>query len=257
MNQYIDWPATGIHEDKHGYYADLSVKGVAQRFRWIKSGKFMMGSPEKEKDRSNDETQHEVTLTRGYWLADTTCTQAFWQKVMGENPSHFKGPEKPVERVSWEDAMKFISQLNEFRPDITARLPTEAEWEYACRAGTTTPFSFGEDISTDQVNYNGNYPYRGSKGKYRETTIDVKQLPCSPWGLYEMHGNVWEWCMDWYGDYDISQAINPTGAKRAQGRVWRGGSWRIFARDCRSAQRDHYSPGVRNDFVGVRLALGH
>ncbi len=253
----MDWPETGIHEDKYGHYADLRVKGVTQRFRWIKPGKFMMGSPENEKYRGSNEVQHEVTLTRGYWLADTTCTQAFWLKVMGENPSNFKGLEKPVEEVSWEDAMKFISQPNEFRPDITARLPTEAEWEYACRAGTTTPFSFGEDISTDQVHYDGNYPYKGSKGKYREDTVEVKELPCNAWGLYQMHGNIREWCMDWYGSYEKTQAIDPTGPKSAQDRVLCGGLWYSDAKGCRSAARYSDVPDERLFFIGFRLALGH
>jgi formylglycine-generating enzyme len=142
-------------------------------------------------------------------------------------------------------------------PGLEARLPTEAEWEYACRAGTTTPFSFGEDITPDQVNYDGNYPYHGSqKGRYRGETVEVASLPANPWGLYEIHGNVWEWCQDWYGAYPEGPVTDPTGPATGVRRVLRGGSWFSPGRSARSAFRTLYEPGIPDDLFSCRLALG-
>ena len=162
----------------------------------------------------------------------------------------------PVEQVSWDDIQKFLIELNKL-PDLNARLPSEAEWEYACRAGTTTPFSFGDNITPEQVNYDGNNPYNnGEKGLYREKTVPVKSLPPNDWGLYEMHGNVYEWCNDWYGDYSSEAVINPTGAIEGASRVLRGGSWSRSARYARSAYRHHGTPVFRNRYFGFRVALG-
>ncbi|MCI0734135.1 MAG: formylglycine-generating enzyme family protein, partial [Methylococcaceae bacterium] len=198
--------------DENGIYAVFRFRNVAQTLRWIPPGSFRMGSPENEPERSDDETPHEVVLTRGFWLADTTCTQALWEAVMGDNPSYFKGRDRPVETVRWEDTQAFLEKINSGVPGLALRLPTEAEWEYACRAGTATPFWFGGQIAPEQVNYNGNYPYAGgAKGRYRQETVAVKSLPCNPWGLYEMHGNVWEWCQDWYGGYDVEGIVDPAG----------------------------------------------
>ena len=248
-------------QDGFGLYMDLNYRGVRQRFRWILPGTFLMGSPEHEAEREpwgGDETQHWVTLTHGFWLADTACTQALWQVVMGENPSHFTGdPGLPVENVSWLYVQQFIERLNALFPDLQAKLPSEAQWEYACRAGTQTPFAFGGNVTPEQVNYDGNYPYAGgSKGLYRGKTVPVKSLPPNPWGLYEMHGNVWEWCADWYGDYPREAVIDPIGPSQGDGRVGRGGSWRDSARDARSAIRDRYVPDRRYDYLGFRLAPG-
>jgi formylglycine-generating enzyme required for sulfatase activity len=235
----------------------LTYRGVRQAFRWLPPGRFLMGSPEDEHARENDELQHEVILTRGFWLAETACTQALWQAVMGQDPSHFKGERRPVEQVSWNDAQDFIARLNGAVPGLKARLPTEAEWEYACRAGTTTPFSFGEDITPEQVNYNGDYPYRGgNKGLSRGETVEVASLPANPWGLYEMHGNVLEWCQDGYGNYPEGPVTDPTGPATGGRRVLRGGSWIIYGRNARSAYRIRIEPGNRLDFYGFRLALG-
>ncbi|MBE2295280.1 MAG: formylglycine-generating enzyme family protein [Phycisphaerales bacterium] len=244
-------------EDPCGLWQSLTYRSVRQAFRWLPPGQFLMGSPENEHDRGSDEFQHEVTLTRGFWLAETACTQALWQAVMGKNPSQFKGERRPVEQVSWNEVQEFIKRLNDVVPGLTARLPTEAEWEYACRAGTTTPFSFGEDITPEQVNYDGQYPYRGSKkGLSRGETVEVASLPANPWGLYEMHGNVWEWCQDQYGDYSQGPVIDPTGTETGGRRVLRGGSWLDDGRLVRSAYRPRHDPGFRLDFIGFRLALG-
>ncbi len=217
-----------------------------------------MGSPEGEVDRGDNEAQHEVTLTRGYWLADTACTQALWQAVMGDNPSAFNNdPANPVEQVSWDDVQTFLDRINELMHGLAAGLPSEAQWENACRAGMTTPFSFGENIRPEQVNYHGHSPYAdGKQGLYREHTVPVKSLPSNPWGLYEMHGNVSEWCADWYGDYPGGPQIDPFGPPGGAKRVLRGGSWYGFGRYCRAADRYGFGPDLRESLIGFRLAPG-
>jgi formylglycine-generating enzyme required for sulfatase activity len=156
-------------EDRHGLWMAFRYRDVRQCLRWIAPGEFQMGSPESEAERYDNETQHQVILTQGYWLADTVCTQALWQAVLGDNPSHFKGEDRPMENVNWNDAQRFIARLNELVPGGGFRLPTEAEWEYACRAGTRMAFWFGDQITPEQVNYDGNNPYVGGrKGKYRK-----------------------------------------------------------------------------------------
>ncbi|WP_211206989.1 formylglycine-generating enzyme family protein [Thiothrix nivea] len=259
-------PPGDIGMDDYGLYADLPISNIPQRFRWIEPGTFLMGSPESEPERwAERETQHQVTLTQGFWLADTTVTQAQWQAVMGNNPSNFKdAPNNPVEQISWNDAQAFIKKLNQQTPGLQAKLPTEAEWEYACRAGTITPFSFGDNITPEQVNYAGNYPHAGGKkGLYRKQTVLVKSLPSNPWGLYEMHGNVWEWCQDvWQEKLPAEPVTDPKGVaggdkEAGVGRVLRGGSWDSVGWYCRSASRSWSSPGFRHNALGCRLALGH
>ena len=248
----------------YGVYADLTLETLhgraTQRLRWIEPGRFLMGSPEDEPERFDDEgPQHWVTLTRGYWLADTACTQALWQAVMGDKPSHFTGdPERPVELVDWRRVQDFLRALEALLPCVLADLPTEAEWEYACRAGTATPFSFGATITPEQVNYHGNSPYvSGAKGLYRESTVPVKSLPANPWGLYEMHGNVWEWCADGQRDYTPDPVDDPTGPLVGdyQPRVVRGGSWYDLARLARSAYRHRLEPDLVRSYQGFRLCL--
>lgn len=263
--------------DSYGLYADLEIKGITQRFRWIEPGTFLMGSPPDEAGREpheslkGAETQHHVTLTQGFWLADTTVTQALWQAVMGNNPSHFNGAvtigdksiyvdgaNHPVEKVNWEDAQAFIAALNGMVADLGARLPTDAQWEYACRAGTSSVFSFGDNITPEQVNYDGNYPYaNGKKGLYRQKTVPVKSLPANPWGLHEMHGNVWEWCQDWWQqEIPAEPVIDPEGLEAGVLRVVRGGSWNNGGRDVRSAFRYGNDPAERLSDLGFRLVLG-
>jgi hypothetical protein len=252
-----NWTAP-FGEDDIGFYVDVPIKNLVQRFRWIKAGEFLMGSPPDEPERWNGETQHKVTLTQGYWLADTACTQALWQAVTGENPARFKEDlNNPVEQVSWNAVQIFIDKLNQLIPNLNACLPTEAQWEYACRAGTTTPFSFGDNITPEQVNYDGDNPYNNAeKGLYRGKTVAVKSLPPNAWGLYEMHGNVYEWCNDWFGDYPTKEATNPTGATDGTNRVLRGGSWGSLGWSTRSAYRNRFEPAFSSDSIGFRFALG-
>jgi formylglycine-generating enzyme required for sulfatase activity len=185
-------------------------------------------------------------------------TQAQWQAVMGYNPSYFKGDDRPVEKVSWGDCQEFCLIHLAARDGKRYRLPTEAEWEYACRAGTTTPFSFGETISTDQANYDGNYTYgKGKKGTYRQQTTMVGSFPPNAWGLFDMQGNVWEWCQDGYGPYPLRGNEDPL-LKDGLPRVLRGGSWDYYPRGCPPASRNWVAPGGRfngRKTFGCRVVL--
>ncbi len=258
-------------EDHYGFWQAFIYKDVRCVFRWIDAGTFLMGSPKNEVDREpwGKETQHKVTLTQGFWIAETAVTQALWQAVMGDNPSRFSDDlNNPVEQVSWDDCQKFIATLSPLlhqspfsqalKSELHLRLPFEAEWEYACRAGNQTPFSFGENISPDQVNYNGEYPYhKAEKGEYRGETVKVASLPCNAWGLYEMHGNVWEWCEDYYqSDLGSGDVTNPAGATESSERVVRGGSWDNYGKRVRSALRGLNSPDIRGNYLGLRLVVG-
>jgi formylglycine-generating enzyme len=247
---------TGI--DTRGLWAEFTVGDQVQRLRWIEPGSFWMGSPDTEKGRGSDEQRHRVTLTQGFWMADTACTQGLWQAVMGDNPSKFTGEgRRPVEQVSWDDVtQRFLPELNRQVAGLQAVLPTEAQWEYACRAGSETPFCIGEQITPQRVNYDGNHPYAGgAKGEYREKTVVVKSLPPNDWVLYEVHGNVFEWCADVYGPYPSSDVTDPTGIPSAGSRVLRGGSWNDSARWCRAAHRDRYQRDYRNGSIGFRLCV--
>ncbi|MEZ5478712.1 MAG: SUMF1/EgtB/PvdO family nonheme iron enzyme [Thiolinea sp.] len=236
-------------DDQYGHYADLNYQGIIQRFRWIKPGTFLMGSPPDEPERYGDETQHQVTLSKGFWLADTTVTQALWESVMGNNPSHFKGnPTKwPVERISWNDCQEFIRKLNQQANNLSVNLPSEAEWEYACRASTETPYYFGNII----------VPHQANVGQEIGKTVAVKSYPANAWGLYDMHGNVWEWCQDSYAEYSSDKLIDPQGQQDGKLRVLRGGSWGDISRNCRSAIRSRESADGSNRGYGFRLALSH
>ena len=215
-----------------------------------------MGSPETEEGRNPErETQHQVTLSQGYWLADTTCTQKLWQAVMGDNPSNFKGDSNPVEQVSWNDIQKFLQQINKQQPELELRLPTEAEWENACRAGTETTFHFGgkDELNLDKANYSGKWGDLNYNGKAKP----VKSYPPNQWGLHEMHGNVLEWCEDWYGEYPSEPVVDPQGSESGANRLLRGGSWFFYGRHCRSAYRFKDRPDIRRDNIGFRFVRGH
>ncbi len=213
-----------------------------------------MGSPHDQPQRREDETLHWVTLTRGFWMSIYPVTQAQWEGRMHDNPSRFRGDDLPVERVQWRDVLAFCRALAKL-DGRTYRLPTEAEWEYACRAGTTTAFHFGDKITTDQANYDGRYSYGAGRGKYREETTPVGRFAPNAWGLYDMHGNVREWCADWYaGAFPSEDVTDPQGGESGGFRVQRGGSWRDYPADCRCAARCPRGPAVKDDHVGCRLA---
>jgi formylglycine-generating enzyme required for sulfatase activity len=241
--------------------------GVKMTFVLIPAGTFMMGSPNTEENRNDDETLHRVRISRPFYIGKYEVTQAQWKAVMGSNPSNFQGDQNPVEQVSWDDCQEFIKELNARLPSPLGRgvggeggprqrfsLPTEAQWEYACRAGTDTPFHAGRTLSTKDENYYGNYPYGGgAKEEYRQKTIAVGSLAANAWGLYDMHGNVGEWCQDTYGDYGAGEAVDPEANAGAR-RVNRGGSWLIPAKFCRSAGRGWVVTGSHCLFLGCRLA---
>ncbi|MGI5868461.1 MAG: formylglycine-generating enzyme family protein [Kiritimatiellia bacterium] len=231
--------------------------GVEIEMVWCPAGTFMMGSPEDEAGRDDDETRHEVALTKGFWIGKHEVTQRQWEAVMGEPPSWFKnaGPDAPVEEVSWDDCQKFIEKVNAPVPGGGFRLPTEAEWEYACRAGTATAFHYGNDLDSTLANFDGNYPYgNGRKGEYRRTTVRVGSFRPNAWGIHDMHGNVWEWCEDGYGDYPSGSVVDPRGPGSGAHRVCCGGSWNGSARRCRSAYRLRVAPGSSLGILGLRLA---
>lgn len=222
--------------------ADLKLKLI-----WIEPGTFAMGSAS---GRDDERSVTQGTLTRGYWLGQTEVTQAQWSAMMGNNPSNFKGDDRPVEQVSWNDAMEFCRKLTE-RERAASRLPegyaytlpTEAQWEYACRAGTDGDYAGNLDAMAW---------YSANSGSQ---THPVGQKQANPWGLRDMHGNVVEWCLDWYGRYPGGSVTDPSGPPSGSHRVYRGGGWGRDAIYCRAAFRGMLAPGVRVNFLGFRLAL--
>ena len=216
-----------------------------------------MGSPEDEEGRLSDEgPRHRVRLTRGFWLADTACSQALWLAVMGSHPSYFgKDIQNPVENVSWHNVQSFLRAVKNRPPGVTADLPTEAEWEYACRVGGGTAFSWGDRIEPSQANYDATVSYAdGPIGTWMGKTVPVKSYAPNAWGLYQMHGNVWEWCADGQRQYDCVPQVDPRGLK-GNGRALRGGSWYDFGRASRAAHRFWRVPDVRFNYIGFRLVL--
>ena len=238
----------------------FSLPSISIAMVWIAPGSFMMGSPKSEEGRYRVEgPQHRVTISQGFWLGKYEITQAQWKAVMGSNPSYRKGANRPVDSISWEDVQGFISTLNQAAGKEVYRLPTEAEWEYACRAGTTTRWSFGDDedpwwsylIDGGQL---GDYAWYNQNNEIlRGGTKSVGRKLPNPWGLYDMHGNVWEWCQDWYRSHSSGAQVDPTGPSTGSSRVGRGGSFFYGARYVRSAARRGDSPDRRSDTVGARL----
>jgi formylglycine-generating enzyme required for sulfatase activity len=227
---------------------------IGMKLVLIPAGEFMMGSPETEKVwdfakqknvRPDGETQHKVRLTKPFYMGATEVTQAQWKAVMGNNPSQFKNDDLPVERVTWNDCQEFLKKLSA-KEGKAYRLPTEAEWEYACRAGSAARFNSGDDEkSLDAAGwYNGN---SGTK------THPVGQKMANAWGLYDMHGNVWEWCHDWYGEYPDGDQIDPAGPAQGARRMLRGGSWDLNPKFCRSAFRFKRSSVIRLYTIGFRV----
>ncbi len=232
----------------------IDLHDIEIPFRWCPPGKFKMGSPTSEAGREDRENQVNVELTHGFWLGEVVVTQELFRAVLNPDPSHFKGPQRPVEQVSWEEAQAFCQKLTQqlrdegiLAPDWRVCLPTEARWEYACRAGTTTAYFFGNDAARlGQFAW-----FDGNSGK---ETHPVGTREANPWGLRDMHGNVWEWCADWYGD-KLTGGTNPAGASSGSGRVDRGGCWFISAGFCRSANRSRNDPSNRFNDLGFRLCL--
>ena len=268
----FEWDPTSNVFRVSGYGEQGS--GPPEDFVTIDPGVFMMGSPADELGRQDDEIPHEVELTRAFYLAETEVTQAHWIKVMGSNPSSYSGCDDcPVEEISWHDAVAYCNSLSvsegldpaykvsgtkvTWDPAANGyRLPTEAEWEYACRAGTTTAFYSGAiteiqcalDPNLDSIGW-----YCGNQ--VPNQTKEVGQKLANSWGLYDMSGNVWEWCWDWRGDYSPGTVTDPIGPDSGSDRMIRGGSWRSPARYCRSAARLHTGPGGRDDNIGFRPAM--
>jgi uncharacterized protein (TIGR02996 family) len=237
------------------------TNSLGMQFAWVSPGQFLMGSPFHEPERQEDETRHRVTLSRGFYLGVHPVTQAQWQAVMGTNPSRFQDPTRPVECVSWEDCQEFCQHLREadgLESGLPSpyRLATEAEWEFACRGGTTTPFSFGESISPKQANFHTSYRSETRPtDKARQETTPVGQFPSNAWGLADMHGNVYEWCADWYAPHPVTAVSDPTGPDKGNVRVLRGGSWHSLAGRCRSSSRGWGAPGYRGSDVGCRVCF--
>jgi len=231
------------------------TNSIGMEFVYIQPGTFMMGSPTNESGRDNDEKQHRVNLTKGFYIQTTEVTQGQWKAVMGKNPSKFKncGVDCPAETVSWNDVQQFINKLNQREGSGTYRLPTEAEWEYSARAGSDTAFANG-GISELKCGYDSNLDVMGWYcGNANKKTHPVAQKQPNAWGLYDMHGNVYEWCQDWFGNYPSGSVTDPTGPSGGSGRVRRGGCWFDRARDCRSASRFRFNPGSRYLGLGFRL----
>ncbi len=231
--------------------------GVTLVLVWIPPGEFLMGSPESEAGRDGDEgPQRRVVFAQGFWLGKYEVTQTQWRAVMNTSPSFFTGDRLPVEQVSWEDCQEFVKKLSE-RTKRIFRLPSEAEWEYACRANTTTPFHFGETLSTDQANYDGNFIYAGGKkGIYREKTVETGSFESNSWGLHDMHGNVREWCEDYPHDTYAGAPLDGSAWLHNPGkneRILRGGSWASEPKGCRSANRGSLPPNTVQSHYGFRV----
>jgi formylglycine-generating enzyme required for sulfatase activity len=234
----------------------------------IPAGEFLMGAPPGEHQAGEDERpQRRVTISRPFYMSVTPVTQQQYEAVVGTNPSRFTkaaggGPLHPVEQVSWEDAVAFCRRLSQLPAERRAgrvfTLPTEAQWEYACRAGRGTAFALGDSLSAGQANFDGTRPYgAGKEGAYPQRTTKVGSYPANAWGLFDVHGNVWEWCADWYDEdyYASGPAVDPAGPERGTARVLRGGSWNNSGHVCRAAKRNRYRPDFKNDNIGFRVVL--
>ncbi len=275
--------ALGWGQDRYGVFVEIAVGAVRQTLRWIPGGTFWMGSLPDEVGRDDwDWPRHLVELSDGFWLADTPCTEALWLEVMGENPSEFVSVGRPVERVSWQDVQGFLNRLNERLPGFEAQLPTEAQWERACRAGTESATWRGDlkilgernaPLLDDIAWYGGNsgVDFDLEEG-HDSTDWQEKQFPHvlagtrpvglkgpNPWGLYDMLGNVWEWCSDpieGAPDSEPDFRTDPKGLEGGSGRVIRGGSWGDRARGVRAACRSWIPPDGRGSLLGFRLSRG-
>jgi uncharacterized protein (TIGR02996 family) len=231
------------------------TNSLGMRFAWVPPGVFLRGSPPEEGERRDDEDLHPITLTRGFYIGVETVTQAQWRAVMGDRRGRFPGDDRTVECVSWEDCQDFCENLSRIsglgrEAPYPYHLPTEAQWEYGCRSGTTSAFFFGDNLTADQANYHAN-----GRGGGRKETAPPGAFPANAWGLRAMHGNVFEWCADWYGPYPQGAVQNPSGPPTGDVRVLRGGSWNSLLGRCRSACRGWAAPGYRGSDVGFRVCF--
>jgi len=226
---------------------------TGMQFVLLGPGSFRMGTPPEEQDREPQEVQHSVTLS-AFYMSRYEVTQAEWERVTGHNPSQFQdcGARCPVENVNWFEVQQFVRQLNN-QSQSGFRLPTEAEWEFACRAGTTLPFGSSETLSSREANINGEFPYNALKGRFRGQPITVGQFPPNRWGLFDMSGNVWEWTEDWYCPYASDPQVNPVGRCGSDAHVIRGGSWLFNGGSARCGLRYTHRPQDRGYSLGVRL----
>ena len=250
-------------------------EGYIAELVWCPPGMFDMGSPTTEVGREEDELLHSVELTHGFWMAKFPVTQREWRLVMGTNPSWFKKngdlseafrrekandprydkPDCPVEHVSWIDCTNFLAHASSLS-GRALRLPTEAEWEYACRAGSKSPYMWGRTLNGDYANVDGRLPYASEKiGPYLEQTTPIGSYPRNAWGIFDMHGNVYEWTQDFYGEYPESKVVNPKGPPFGACRVVRGGNWNNSAKVARSAARSYFPPSAHNSRIGFRFCL--
>lgn len=261
---YPDLSHTIGVDEEFGVYLDIQLGEARQRFRWIAPGAFWIGSSKAERARilgrdlirwsKHEAPRHRVQLTRGCWMADTPCTQAFWQTLMRNHPSQFKGDRHPVENVSWNDVQTALQELEALLPvGCSADLPSEAEWEYACRADTSTAFSCGDMLTAAQARFSGDDEF--GRGGGDRGTVPVASYSANPWGLFDMHGNVSEWCRDGLRAYTDADKPDPEGPQGGAARAVRGGSGFMRAGICRSATRDALEPGNRDYALGFRLVL--
>jgi formylglycine-generating enzyme required for sulfatase activity len=236
------------------------TNALGMTFVYISAGAFSMGSPDTIAFHHPDECLQDVIISKGFYIQNTEVTQRQWVKVMGANPAVYQrgGDSHPVENISWNEAVEFIKRVREVTQSPGYRLPREAEWEYACRAGTTTAYAFGNCLKTNQANFDGSNPLPGCpRGQYRQRTVPVASFSPNAWGVFDMHGNVWEWCGDWYGPRASDNRVltDPKGPETGRKRVIRGGSWSFLAHDCRSANRDRAAPHIRLPDIGLRLVF--
>lgn len=244
-----------LHQEHSDHPGQTVSNDLGITFARIPPGRFLMGSPQSELGRESNESQHMVTVAKEFFLSVHPISQAQWKAVMETNPSRFQGASLPVEQVSWDECAAFCKKLSEIHGK-QYRLPTEAEWEYACRAGSTTPYHFGNTITAAQANFDSSYTYgNGVKETPRRTTTPVGSFPANAWGLFDMHGNVWEWCLDWFGAYPTEDIPGYRGPQAGTERVIRGGAWNQIPRRCRSSMRGSEDPRKRRKDVGFRVCF--